>query len=136
MEEGFLVFGGRITLTQSYLSHILSYFHSLFKIPTSKALKIEKMQRNFLWSRTKEGKKDHLIYWDVVCRPNEFRVLGIGKTSLRNHALLGKWLWRFPRQSCGLWHQMISSNYGTHINGWDANILARWSHRYPWKAIA
>ncbi|RVW46760.1 GTP-binding protein TypA/BipA-like [Vitis vinifera] len=57
----FLSLGGRITLIQSCLSHIPSYFLSLFKIPVSIASKIEKMQRDFLWSEVGEGKKDHLI---------------------------------------------------------------------------
>ncbi|RVW90769.1 putative ribonuclease H protein [Vitis vinifera] len=62
--------------------------------------------------------------------------LGFGKTSMRNSALLGKWLWRFPRERSGLWHKVIASIYGTHPNGWDANMVVRWSHRCPWKAIA
>ncbi|RVW77759.1 putative ribonuclease H protein [Vitis vinifera] len=66
----------------------------------------------------------------------DYRGLGIGKIPLRNRALLGKWLWRFPRESTSLWHQVILSIYGTHSNGWDANTIVRWSHRCPWKAIA
>ncbi|RVW37832.1 hypothetical protein CK203_087876 [Vitis vinifera] len=38
---------------------------------------------------------------------------------MRNSALLGKWLWRFPRERSGLWHKVIASIYGTHPNGWD-----------------
>ncbi|RVW98538.1 DNA damage-binding protein 1 [Vitis vinifera] len=48
---------------------------------------------------------------------------------------LGKLLWRYPRESTTLWHQVILSIYGTHSNGWDANTIVRWSHRCPWKAI-
>ena len=62
--------------------------------------------------------------------------LGFGKIPLRNCALLGKWLWRFPRESTALWHQVILSIYGTHSKGWDANTVVKWSHRCPWKAIA
>ena len=82
--------GGSITLIQSSLSHIPSYFLFLFKIPISIASKIEKLQRDFLWSGAGEGKKDHLIRWDVVSRPKKLGGLGFGKTSLRNIALLGK----------------------------------------------
>ncbi|RVX18254.1 putative ribonuclease H protein [Vitis vinifera] len=94
------------------------------------------MQKDFLWSGVGEGKKDHLIKWEVVSRPKELGGLGFGKTSRRNIALLGKWLWRFPRERSGLWHKVIASIYGTHPNGWDANMVVRWSHRCPWKAIA
>ena len=62
--------------------------------------------------------------------------LGFGKISIRNFALLGKWLWRYSREGSALWHQVILSIYGSHSNGWDANTIVRWSHRCPWKAIA
>ena len=78
-KKAFLSLGGRITLIQSGLSHIPSYFLSLFKIPVSIASKIEKMQRDFLWSRAGEGKKDHLIRWEVVSRPKELGGLGFGR---------------------------------------------------------
>ncbi|RVW93876.1 Transposon TX1 uncharacterized 149 kDa protein [Vitis vinifera] len=135
-KKAFLSLGGRITLIQFCLSHIPSYFLSLFKIPVSIASKIEKMQRDFLWSGAGKGKKDHLIRWEVVSRPKELGGLGFGKTSMRNIALLGKWLWRFSRERSGLWHKVIASIYGTHPNAWDTNMVVRWSHRCPWKAIA
>ncbi|RVW74737.1 hypothetical protein CK203_047892 [Vitis vinifera] len=56
----------RITLIHSYLSYIPSYFLSLFKIPASVAAKIERLQRDFLWSGVGEGTRDHLVSWDVV----------------------------------------------------------------------
>ena len=70
-----------------------------------------------------------------MCRSKEQGGLGFGKISLRNRALLGKWLWWFPRESSELWHEVIPSIYGTHPNGWDANMVVRWSHRCSWKAI-
>ncbi|RVW17671.1 Transposon TX1 uncharacterized 149 kDa protein [Vitis vinifera] len=112
------------------------YFLSLFKIPASVAAKIERLQRDFLWSGVGEGKRDHLVRWDVVCKPKTIGGLGLGNISWRNLALLGKWLWRYPREGLALWHQVILSIYGSHSNGWDANTLVRWSHRCPWKAIA
>ncbi|RVW34900.1 putative ribonuclease H protein [Vitis vinifera] len=135
-QKAYLSFGGRITLLHSCLSHIPSYFLSLFKNLASMAAKIERIQRDFLWSGVGKGKRDHLVRWEAVCKPRVIGGLGIGKIPLRNRALLGKWLWRFPRESTSLWHQVILSIYGTHSNGWDANTIVRWSHRCPWKAIA
>ncbi|RVX13541.1 putative ribonuclease H protein [Vitis vinifera] len=98
------------------------------QLPASVAAKIERLQRDFLWSGIGEGKKDHLVRWDVVCKPKEIGGLGFGNISLRNLALLGKWLWRYPREGSALWHQVILSIYGSHSNGWDANTIVRWSH--------
>ncbi|RVW70239.1 putative ribonuclease H protein [Vitis vinifera] len=134
-QKAYLSLGGRITLIHSCLSHIPSYFISLFKILALVAAKIERLQKDFLWSRVGEGKRDHLVSWDVVCSPKVKGSLGFGKISLRNLALLGKWLWRYFRESSTLWHQVILSIYGTHSNDWDANNIVRWSHRCPWKAI-
>ena len=89
-KKAYLSFGGRITLIQSCLTHMPCYFLSLFKIPASVAAKIERLQRDFLWSGVGEGKRDHLVSWDVVCNPKAKRGLGFGKISIRNLALLGK----------------------------------------------
>ena len=77
-QKAYLSFSGRITLIHSCLSHIPSYFLSLFKIPALVVVKIERLQRDFLWSRVGEGKRDHLVSWDVVCKPRVKRGLGIG----------------------------------------------------------
>ena len=135
-KKAYLSFRWRITLIHSSSSHIPSYFLSLFRILGLVAKRLEKLQRNFLWSKIGVGKKDHLLSWEVVCRSKEQGDLGFGKISLRNRALLGKWLWRFPRESSELWHEVIASIYGTHPNRWDANMVVRWSHKCPWKAIA
>ena len=87
-KEACLSFGGRITLIQSCSSHIPSNFLSLFRIPSLVAKRLEKLQRNFLWSGTGVGKKDHLLNWEVVCRLKEQGGLGLRKISLRNRALL------------------------------------------------
>ena len=89
-QKAYLSLGGRITLIHSCLSHIPSYFISLFKILALVAAKIERLQKDFLWSRVGEGKRDHLVSWDVVCSPKVKGGLGFGKISLRNLALLGK----------------------------------------------
>lgn len=49
---------------QFCLSHIPSYFLSVYKALTLVAIRIEKMQRDFPWSRFREGKRDHVIRWD------------------------------------------------------------------------
>ncbi|RVW38668.1 hypothetical protein CK203_077505 [Vitis vinifera] len=95
-QKAYLSFGGRITLVHSCLSHIPSYFLSLFKIPASVAAKVERMQRDFLWSGVGEGKEIILL---------------VGMHCVNRG------------ESTALWHQVILSIYETHSNGWDANTL-------------
>ena len=78
--------GGRLTLPKSTLSSLPTYFLSLFTIPTHVANKIEKLQRDFLWSDS----KTHLLGWDKVCLPIAKGGLGIRNLTTFNKALLGK----------------------------------------------
>ena len=48
-KRGFLSKGGRLTLIESVLSAIPTYFLSLFRIPSGVAKELEKIMRNFLW---------------------------------------------------------------------------------------
>ena len=57
---------GRITLIQSCSSHIPTYFLSIFKIPSSIVLKVEKLQKDFLWSGF-EGKREIIWLVGMLC---------------------------------------------------------------------
>ena len=78
----FLSLGGRITLIQTSVSHIHNYFLSLFKIRMSIVSKIDKLQRDFLCSGVRDNRIDHLISWDLVCKPKEYGGLGLGLITL------------------------------------------------------
>jgi hypothetical protein len=68
-QQMYLSKGGCVTLIKSTLSSLPTYFLSLFPIPVSVALRIVKIQRDFLWGDTGEGKKFHLIIWNQPCQP-------------------------------------------------------------------
>ena len=70
-----------------------------------------------LWDTFNGWDANTIVRWDVVCKPKEIGSLGFGNSSLRNLALLGKWLWRYPREGSAIWHQVILSIYGSHSNG-------------------
>jgi hypothetical protein len=53
--------GGRVTLIHSILYSIPTYYLSLFPIPVSVAKKLERLQREFLWSGLGDETKFHLV---------------------------------------------------------------------------
>ena len=87
--------GSRVTLIKSTLSNLPTYFLSVFPIPAVMANRIEKLQRNFLWSGIGDKPKFHLDKWATICSPISSGGLRIRKVRIFNETLLGKWLWRF-----------------------------------------
>ena len=58
---------GRLTLIRITLSSLPIYFLSLFWMPRILQLRLEKIQRDFLWEGETLDSKPHLVKWDTVC---------------------------------------------------------------------
>ena len=110
--------GGKITLIKSTLSSLPTYFLSLFPIPVDIAIRIERLQRNFLWGGIDESPKFRLVKWAQVCSPLKSGSLGIRNLRAFNQALLGKWLWRYGRETTHLWRRVIETKFGNDWGGW------------------
>lgn len=87
--------GGRLTLVQSVLSSLPTYYLSIFKPPAHVSKILERKMRNFLWEGMGEKGFSHLIRWDITTLPKELGGLGIGRINTINMSLLTKWFWRF-----------------------------------------
>jgi len=79
-----------VTLIHSTLSSIPTYYLSLFPIPVSVAKKLERLQREFLWSGMGDETKFHLVNWHRVCSPIKASGLGVHNIIKFNQTLLGK----------------------------------------------
>ena len=84
--------GGRITLIWSILA---SNYMSMLFIPRKVRLRLEQIQRDFLWAGGVLEKKPHLVRWSLVCLEKSNGGLGVKCLSILNKALLCKWRWRF-----------------------------------------
>ena len=69
--------GGKVTLIKSTLSSLPTYFLSLLPIPAKVAKRMEKSQKDFLWSGIGDERKLHLVIWSTICRPVKNGGLGI-----------------------------------------------------------
>jgi hypothetical protein len=109
-----------VTLIHSTLSSIPNYFLSLFPIPVSVAKKLERLQREFLWSSLGDETKFHLVNWNRVCAPIKVGGLGVRNIIKFNQALLRKWIWKFSQECDAFWRLVIEVKYGSVRGGWSS----------------
>ncbi|KAK3221243.1 hypothetical protein Dsin_008268 [Dipteronia sinensis] len=81
------------------LSHLITQkVHSgmwnLLSFLNELCLKLDKLNRNFLWGHIDNKKTVHLFSWDTVCLPKRNGDLGIKRMKYMNQALLAKAGWR------------------------------------------
>ena len=87
--------GGRLTLIRNTLSSMPIYLMSFFCMSKQVRLRLEKIQRDFLWSGGALVQKPHLVRWKTVYLEKRKGGLGVRNLSLMNIALLCKWSWRY-----------------------------------------
>lgn len=87
--------GGRLTsltIIQSVLSDLPTYYLSIFHILGKAAKKMEKVLRDFLWEGPNSKGKTHLVIGKSSASPSR-RGLNMRNIKKRNIDLLSKWIW-------------------------------------------
>ena len=59
--------GGRITLIKSMLSNLPIYLMSILQLPRGVRIRLEQIQRDFLWGGGTLVLRPHLVRWATVC---------------------------------------------------------------------
>ncbi|CAN0915024.1 Putative ribonuclease H protein At1g65750 [Linum grandiflorum] len=59
-----------------------------------------------------DTKKFHMVSWEKVKVPKERGGLGITDLRCMNKALLGKWIWRFGKETDVWWRELITLKFG------------------------
>ncbi|KAJ9678923.1 hypothetical protein PVL29_020968 [Vitis rotundifolia] len=127
--------GGRITLIRSTLSSMPIYLMSLLRMPRVVSLRLEKIQRDFLWGGGALERKPHLVNWDSVCSDIRKGGLGVRRLSTLNRDLLCKWNWRFANEREALWRQVISRKFREEEGGWYTREVREGFGVGLWKEI-
>ena len=127
--------GGRITSIWSTLASMPIYFMFVFSLPRKVKLRIEHIQRDFLWGGGALEQKPYLVWWDLVCLDKSKGGLGVKCLSTLNKALLCKWSWRFVNERRAFWNQVIKGKFGEEQGGWCSKEVRGGFSVGLWKAI-
>ena len=96
----FLSFGGRLTLVNSVLAGIPSYYMSCFLWPKESLSRLEKLLRAFFWQGKNTVKGGQcLVAWQFVTLPRSAGGLGIRDLPAHNQAVLTKFVSRVLQPS-------------------------------------
>ena len=106
---------------------------SLMHMPRVARLRLEQIQRNFLWDGEALEKKLHLVKWAIVCSNKKKSGLGVKSLSILNRALLFKWSWRFAVERESLWRLVISRKFGVQEGGWCTRAVREGYEVGLWK---
>ncbi|XP_034678940.1 uncharacterized protein LOC117909152 [Vitis riparia] len=127
--------GSRITLTRSTLASMPIYFMSMLSIPRKVRLRLERIQRDFLWGGGALEKKPHLVRWDLVYLEKCNGGLEVKSLSIPNKALLCKWSWRFAIEREAFWNQVIRGKYGKEHGRWSSKEAREGVWYGLWKTL-
>ncbi|XP_074305950.1 uncharacterized protein LOC141641178 [Silene latifolia] len=129
-----LTYAGRLTLVNSVLNTLHSYWASIFLIPNGILNRINNLCRNFLWKGSSDYKGAPNVNWDHCFLPKEEGGLGIKDIKKWNKALLGKYVWWLANKKDHLWVRWVSHVYmkDTPWNVYVAPSDCSW----PWKKIS
>lgn len=104
-----LSIGGRLTLVNSVLTALPTYWMSLFRLPSWVIKEINRIRRDFLWSGTDIDHPSYrLIGWNNICRTRDQGGWGILDLYNFNQALMGKWWWKFMTKIYDLYNLIMT----------------------------
>ena len=90
-QQQYLSLGRRLTLINSVLDNIPTYFMSLLLMPAQVKQQLDKIRRDSLWEGNNMDHKIHLVKWAKVTLPKQCGGLGIKDLALHNKCMLLKW---------------------------------------------
>ncbi|GJV71895.1 RNA-directed DNA polymerase, eukaryota, reverse transcriptase zinc-binding domain protein [Tanacetum coccineum] len=99
---------GKLQLVASVLSSLHVFWASMFILLVFMCSSIDKILKNFIWSKSDSSKGIASMAWKDVCRPKEQGGLGLKSLSVMNHALMIKHLWNIASKKDSLWVKWLS----------------------------
>ncbi|PNX95340.1 hypothetical protein L195_g018531 [Trifolium pratense] len=132
-EANHLSFAGRVTLAKSVIKAIPIYPMMTNKIPKNCIDEIQKMQLNFIWGDTENGRIYHAVGWEMMTKPKYLGGLGLRRLDSMNEACLLKLGWQLYSGVKEFWCEVMRGKYGS--NNLREFVQVRASDSSLWKAL-
>ena len=85
-------------MIKSMLSSLPIYLMSILQLQRGVGLRLEQIQRDFLWGGGALVQRPQLVRWATICLDKRKGGLGVKSLSTLNKALLCKWSWSFANE--------------------------------------
>ncbi|GKV23692.1 hypothetical protein SLEP1_g33394 [Rubroshorea leprosula] len=128
-----LSLAGRKILVQSVTASIPTYTMQTTLLPKTTCDSIDRLNRDFLWGSNSEGRKPHLVNWEVVCSEKKQGGLGLRSAWENNQAFVAKLGWRLLKGDKALWCKAIQTKYLRGLSPLNAKANPRCS--FIWRGI-
>ncbi|XP_031101746.1 uncharacterized protein LOC116005640 [Ipomoea triloba] len=123
---------GKEILLKSVAHAMPTFSMSVFLLPESVCLSIERTMNRFWWGAGTK-RRIHWKAWDRLCKPKKFGGLGFKDLRAFNLAMLGKQAWRFLLNPNSLVARIYKARYYPRTSFIDATIGSCPS--YCWRSI-
>ncbi len=133
---------GKAILVNSSLSSIPMYMMGFYLLPETTHHKMDSIRARFFWEGLEKKRKYHMLRWEALCRPKEFRGMGFINTRVMNAALLCKWIFRIESGQEDLCCSLLRRKYcinrggffqlrqGEGLQFWKGlHVVKRWMSR-------
>ncbi|GJZ78963.1 putative RNA-directed DNA polymerase [Tanacetum coccineum] len=117
-----LSFAGKLQLIASILSSLHVYWSSLFFIPAFICDAIDKIIKNFLWTKGGNATGKVSVCWKDVCKPKSQGGLGLRSLHDWNEALMAKHLWSIASNKDSIWVKWVKIYKLRGNNLWDLEL--------------
>ncbi|XP_062118199.1 uncharacterized protein LOC133831804 [Humulus lupulus] len=128
-----LSYAGRVTLINSVLISIHSYWSQIMILPKGVLQKISAICHAFLWKATSKHLGPGLVGWETLCKSKKEGGLGLKNVLEWNKAAIGKYIWVVATKQDNLWIKWVHHVYLGTADWWsyEAPSTSSWY----WKQI-
>lgn len=130
-----LSFAGRFQLIQAVIYSTISFWASIFILPSDCISELERMCNAFLWRGVPTSARGAKVAWDSVCTPKEEGGLGLKRLADWNEVLGLKLIWLIFTAGGSLWVSWVRRNLIGEENFWLLDPRRSRKGSWIWKAI-